>query len=408
MDQSTFLLRDVRIFDGAQVWPVGSVLVRAGIIAEVGRKIVPPDGCAVIEGGDRTLLPGLIDAHVHLPSYPPFAPRALRQGMAFGVTTQLDMSTDPSNFPAMRADVARGDDVADFRSAGWAATAPGGHPARFWDSFPTLTRAGEAEAWVADRIAEGSDYIKIIIEDGSILGESYPRLAPDIVPALITAARRRGKLAIVHATVRATALEALAAGVDGLAHLYVGPPPDAADAAAIRAAGAFVIPTAGVVERASGAALARDDRRGPYVQPVWRELLEQAVPAGPGSVAAPREALLQAVGLLHRAGVPLVAGTDAPAPGTGYGISLHDELARLVDAGLSPVEAIAAATSAPARHFSLQDRGRIAPGLQGDLLLVRGDPTADITATREIVAVWRRGRRFDREEYRATLPAAGS
>jgi imidazolonepropionase-like amidohydrolase len=87
----------------------------------------------------------------------------------------------------------------------------------------------------------------------------------------------------------------------------------------------------------------------------------------------------------------LLAGTDAGTPGIAHGASLHQELTNLVDAGLHPVEALHAATAATARRFSLTDRGRIAPGLCADLLLVDGDPTTDITATRAIAGVWRRG-----------------
>ena len=82
---------------------------------------------------------------------------------------------------------------------------------------------------------------------------------------------------------------------------------------------------------------------------------------------------------------------------------MHGERELLVEAGLPPREARAAATAAPARVFGLADRGRIAPGLRADLLLVAGDPTADITATRDIAAVWKRGVRFDRTAFRALL-----
>jgi imidazolonepropionase-like amidohydrolase len=70
---------------------------------------------------------------------------------------------------------------------------------------------------------------------------------------------------------------------------------------------------------------------------------------------------------------------------------------------LSPLDAFIAATARPADSFGLRDRGRIAPSLQADLLLVEGDPTSDITATRQIVGVWRRGSRFDHEAYRGSL-----
>jgi imidazolonepropionase-like amidohydrolase len=78
-------------------------------------------------------------------------------------------------------------------------------------------------------------------------------------------------------------------------------------------------------------------------------------------------------------------------PGNAYGASVHAELALLVQAGLTPPEALAAATSAPARIFHLSNRGLIRPGMRADLVLVEGDPTQDIPATRNIAAVWKHG-----------------
>ncbi len=92
----------------------------------------------------------------------------------------------------------------------------------------------------------------------------------------------------------------------------------------------------------------------------------------------------------------MLAGTDANPFAPQHGAAMHRELALLVEAGLTNEEALAAATSGPARHFGLTDRGRIAPGLRADLLLVRGDPTREIGATARIVDVWRRGVRQTR------------
>ena len=111
------------------------------------------------------------------------------------------------------------------------------------------------------------------------------------------------------------------------------------------------------------------------------------------------EAALATVAELHAAGVELMAGSDAPNPGTAHGASLHHELELLVRAGLTPTEALRAATTTPARRFGLSDRGRIAPGRRADLLLVRGDPTADITATRQIERVWKNGAPVQRQRY---------
>jgi hypothetical protein len=117
----------------------------------------------------------------------------------------------------------------------------------------------------------------------------------------------------------------------------------------------------------------------------------------------------RSVTALHQAGIQVLAGTDANYPGpegagnailnayAGHGIALHHELELLVRAGLSPAAALAAATSVPAQVFGLADRGRIARGLRADLLLVDGDPYADITATRNIAAIWRNGARLHRQ-----------
>ena len=94
--------------------------------------------------------------------------------------------------------------------------------------------------------------------------------------------------------------------------------------------------------------------------------------------------------------MPILAGTDAPF-GSVHGVSLHHKLELLVKAGLTPMDALAAATSVPAHLFDLADRGRIAAGLRADLLLVEGDPTSDIRATRAIAGVWKWGEAIDRQ-----------
>jgi len=107
---------------------------------------------------------------------------------------------------------------------------------------------------------------------------------------------------------------------------------------------------------------------------------------------------------LVRGGVTLLAGSDAGAVAVVvHGASLHQELALLVAAGLTPIEALTAATAAPASRLGLRDRGRIARGLRADLLLVEGDPTTDILRTRDIVSVFRAGAPVDRAAFAAEV-----
>ncbi len=394
------LIRDVRVFDGERVLEHRSVLVANGVIAKLGDASLSAPGADVVEGGGRTLLPGLIDAHVHMADQ---VEEAARQALAFGVTTQLDMWNAGARLRRIKAlEAADPPDAADVRTAGTGATAPGGHPTQMGGPpFPTVSRPDEAQAFVDARIAEGSDYIKIIYDDARTWTwrtTRVPTLDVATLRALVAAAHRRGKLAIVHVLAEEQAREAIEAGADGLAHLFAGESagPGFGDLAASRRV--FVVPTLSVADMACGKpqapALLADARLGPRIEEQWRKTMEMAKPDPDKTrfCRATEDALRQLV----RAHVPVLAGTDAPIPGVTYGASLHGELELLVAGGLTPLQALAAATAAPARAFRLADRGLVREGLRADLLLVEGDPTRDILATRNVVAVWKRGVRAPR------------
>ena len=399
--QSTFIIRDVRLFDGERVTDGRSVLVRDGVVAGVGGSaLAAAAGTPIVDGRGRTLLPGLIDAHVHLSDS---ADADLRQAASLGVTTVLDMWSGGPRYERIKAlRAADAPHMADVRTAGGGATAPGGHPSQMGGPpFATIADSAAAQAFVDARIAEGSDYLKIIYDDLKSLGMSVPTLDRRTLRGLVVASHARGKLAVVHVLTEAQARDALEAGADGLAHLFTGASvsPDFAPLAASR--GAFVITTLSVLygscNQPIGPRLAADTLLRPYIRPTLRRMaeLELSPRGGVRSCAGTREAVRQLVQL----GVPVLAGTDAPAPPQTYGVALHGELELLVGAGLTPVQALTAATSAPARAFRLTDRGRIAPGLRADLVLVDGDPTRDVVAARRIVTVWKRGVAVERARY---------
>jgi imidazolonepropionase-like amidohydrolase len=136
-----------------------------------------------------------------------------------------------------------------------------------------------------------------------------------------------------------------------------------------------------------------DPRLSPSLTEALKEQLRTPVPPNARAIL---ERLIASVRRVHEAGVTLVVGTDA-ARGTNrsIGISLHRELELLHEAGLSPIEVLAAGTANVADGFRLTDRGRIALGRRADMLLVRGDPTSDILATRAIIRVWKSGIEVD-------------
>ena len=269
-----------------------------------------------------------------------------------------------------------------------------------------LSRPGDdVQAFVDARIAEGADYIKVIYE------HAFPTLTKEQLEDVVAAVHRRNTLVVAHVTAQRDARDAIAAGVDGLVHVFADSPPEADFAGFAARHGVFVVPTLSVIEAATGATDTTwwqdDPRLAPYSRPRCGRSLERKMPPGIGAELKLAHAQA-AVGALHRAGVPILAGTDAPSPGLAHGLSLHRELELLVLSGLTPLEALASATSEPARAFGFHDRGRIAEGRRADLLLVDGDPTVDIRATRDIVGVWKLGRRarFDRPAARGRQSAA--
>ena len=339
-------LTNVRVFDGERLTEPATVVIDGDRIGD------DPAGARIWDGGGGVLLPGLIDCHIHLTDDATLAALA-RQG----VTTGLDMGTWP---PELVASLRGRRGVTDVRSSGTGATHPASaHAKRMGRAQGLVADPGEAKAYVSQRVAEGVDYIKIIVD--------LPGFDEPTARALVEAAHAQGLRTIAHAAARDAVLLAQAAGVDVLTHAPIDRPLDDSDVQRTRTGGQVVVPTLtmmeAIVERLGG------------IAPVSYDVARAAV------------------GQWHRAGVTVLAGTDAnqapSAPASPpYGTSLHHELQLLVDAGLSPVAALRSATILAAQHFGLADRGIIAPGKRADVVLIDGDPLQDISAVSKVTGVW--------------------
>ena len=412
MPEGSFAVTGVKVFDGEAFRPDQDVWVEDGRIRAVGPALDLPGGLARVDGGGRTLVPGLIDGHAHT-----FG-STLSDAVRFGVTSVLDQFTHPALAASKRAareTLARVDE-ADLFTAGMLATAAGGHGTQF--GVPVEPVAGPADAadWVRARKAEGSDWIKIVYEDGSTYGADIPSLDGETIRGLVAAAHAEGLLAVVHVSTLAHALEVVQLGADGLVHVWGDALVDEAQAVRIAEAGTFVVPTLSVVTAMSGDGIGLDlleEAVGAPLSRMQRETLANRYPgltdeARSAAPAARGETAIENVRRLHAAGVRLLAGTDAPNPGTAPGVSMHGELRLLMRAGLSSAEALAAATATPAVIFGLDDRGRIEAGRIADLVLVDGDLEADVSASSRIAAVWKDGYPVERgiDEATSTAPAA--
>lgn len=362
---TTWTIGNVSLFDGVDV--LGRVVLT--VEGDTIRSLAPERAGITaydVDGAGGWLLPGLVDAHVHVTS-----PADLELFAAHGITTVLDMATHDAARLRQRRDAVGG---TDLRTAGPCASAPGGVHTRMMGFHVDSAVSGPEDAarFVARRRDDGSDYVKIIVEPP----QAPAALDAETVSALVTAAHAAGLATIAHASGYAATALAVRAGVDVVTHTPLDRALDDEIISAMSAAGTVSVPTLTMMCAVSHL---------PETSPAHR----------PGmSYASASDSVTR----LHSSGVRVLAGTDAnTAPGSianvAPGESLHAELGRLVEAGLTPTEALTCATAAPSGAFGLHDRGRIAPGRRADLVLVDGDPTADVAATRAIHGVWMRGRR---------------
>ena len=285
--------------------------------------------------------------------------------------------------------------MADVRSSGVGATAPHGHPTEMDpdDPIPTLTaRSRRRPSWMLGSL-EGSDYIEIIYEDDSEFGGKVapmPSLSPDTIRALVAAAHRRGKLVVIHVQTEAQARTAIEAGVDGLAHLFVGGGARRlrqvrARPSCLRRAHAFGdVPALRPIERR------RRRRRQPADAadfPEFTAMLKQKT----GKAALSCVGTDTAVKELLDAHVPILVGTDAPVPGRPMERPPWTRWPFWSPTDFDPDPGADCRHVSPGQGVPHRGPQPMNIGKRADLLLVKGDPTADIDAVKNIVAIWKAG-----------------
>lgn len=242
------VIRGVQVFDG--VWSQGpvDVLLKDGLIAAIGDVGVGDDAIEV-EGAGRTLLPGLIDSHVH---YRQVSGGEIG-GLPFGVTTEIDLYSRPRGSLLEERQTTGRLAEPDVITAGYLATVPGGHSTRP-RGMPLLEDDADADAWVADRVTEGSELVKIVVESNWGL----PTLSPGMVGRLVEAAHDRGLMAVVHAHGLRDFEVAVDSGADGVVHTLLARSYPGALLDRILDQAIFVVGTLGILQRARDRAILKD------------------------------------------------------------------------------------------------------------------------------------------------------
>jgi imidazolonepropionase-like amidohydrolase/ABC-type multidrug transport system permease subunit len=437
----SFVLRGARIFVGdGKVIENGAVLVRGGKIAAVFEG-EGPDAKSLnaesVEAAGKTILPGLIDVHVHLGApggfYQDMSTYKQRDAMLrnlaaylySGVTTVRSVGDSLGDILQTRLMVNRGERLgAELFTCGPLFTAEGGHGTEYFKALPPSVRqtvekefvrlpksADEARRQVDDLKKQGVDCIKAILESGAG-GRTYNRLDTVVFDAIAEQAHVDGLPLAVHTGDVRDVTDALKAKADSIEHgSFREKIPDALFDEMARN-GTFYDPTLSVGEAFQSLVAGRTDL-------LKRSLVQQV---GPAALLQGTEQVMNskdgeeirkdigqypidmqiAIDNLRRANrhaVSLVTGSDAGNPLVVHGPTVQHELQLWVQAGLTPAAALQAATSNAARLLRAANRlGSIAPGNDADLLIVDGNPLEDISATERISMIVFKGERIDRSD----------
>ena len=356
------------VFDATGAAPrIANVVIKDGRIAEIGPGVKAPRGAQVIDAKGKALLPGFFDVHTHWTpaGSPRISPEIANAYIAAGVTTVNDFHQQPESFePRRRWISSLASPHVNFVAR---MSTPGGHGADWADRATTkwVNSPQAARMEVKALVPYKPDFIKAFT-DGWRYGASADNTSMDegTLSALVDEAHRNDLKVLTHTVTVDRGAVAGRAKVDVIAHSLQDRQIDQPAIDAIKAGGTAYAPTLAVYDPARG---------GSTVSPEARRRSEVKFGYALYNVKA-----------LHDAGVTIALGTDAGMPGTPHGVSTLREMEFLVQAGLTPSEALIAGTANSAKVLGeLEDRGTIEAGKRADLVLIAGQPWANISDVRK-------------------------
>jgi imidazolonepropionase-like amidohydrolase len=421
------------LFLGAPVWaqdllltnaqlvdPAAETVHRGALLIQGGRVVGPVDGKpegfagTVVDAGGRFVIPGLFDTHVHsFGNAAPdgkmevlLTPGAAKRALYVGVVGFLDLFSMEDVILEMRDSqrVGKGYPGARIFASGPCLTATKGHCSEYGIPTRIIDTPADARKQVSELATKKPDVVKIVYDHESYGGHSMPSIDRPTLEAAIATAKENGLATVIHIGHWQDVRDAVMAGATAVTHTPRGPMP--ADLPALmREKGTLIIPTLAVQTELADLIADPSPLEDPLAKAVAAEhiLASYRSPDGLSDrfkgwlvwQRGMRSEILRSVGTLAKAGVVVLAGTDAGNVGLIQGWSLHRELEKLVEAGLTPWQALRSASVDVGKL--LDERWGLAAGDRGDLVVLEASPIADIRNTRKIHMVIQGGRIVDRE-----------
>lgn len=357
------IVENVNIFTGEEYLENTSLVFTDKEILTITKDISEYSNATLVDGTNKTIIPPLINAHVHL-----FMPQASRASLRAGVFANLDMhnTDDAANSVRLYNDSIN---YAKYYSSNAAATVPKGHGTQFGMGVPTINDSVSATQFVEDRVNENADYIKVIKEI------MLNTLTDEQSKEAIDAAHSHNILAVGHSH-RVNETRILTEqGIDGLMHIWFDLKMNDKILSTLKDLAVFIVPTLLVTQKA----LKQGERQG------WAQYLLKF------------DEILEEVKKAHLFGIPILCGTDAPNLNINYTDHLFVEMALLSKAGLSNIEVLKSATTNVYKAFRLKDFDELKTGSQASFILVDGYPLKDLDHMNNTKAVYKYGKLLDIE-----------
>ncbi|MGI8892360.1 MAG: amidohydrolase family protein [Bacteroidia bacterium] len=349
-ENNKIVFANVNFFDGENYFEKVNLILDGNSIVDITTEEIIPEGFISIDGTGKTIIPPLLNAHVHV-----WSEEHLKEAINAGVFALFDMHTTDEGAEYLR-NFRGSTGHAYYYSSGPGATVPGGHGTQYGITVPTINSYISPRQFVEDRVRNNADYIKI-------LREPYlPTVTFEQTKIIIEEAHKNNKLCVAHVSRLADAMELNSQGIDGFVHIWAD-------------------------ESISEDQL-NDLNKDLFVVPTLYVLMKSLASQG---LYNKFDDVLKDTYKIYKRGIPILAGTDAPNFNFNYGDDLYMEVELLHKAGIPNIDVLRAATSNIYNSFKLKKFETLKKGSKANFILINGNPVERINDIKNIENIWQNG-----------------